>query len=390
MPAQKRHKTNYPGVYFIIGKQTGIKKPENIFYIMYRRDGKQIHEKAGRQFQDDMTAAKAARIRALRITGDMSNQERREAEELQRLEEEQKRQREESRPTLSRLWSLYKEVHDIKGIRTDDNRFKNHIKPVFGDKEPKDLLPLDIDRMRVKLMKKRSPQTVKHILALLRRIINFGAEKGLCGPLRFKIKLPAVDNETTEDLNPDQVDKLLKVLNTWPDIQAAGIIKLAIFTGMRRSEIFRLKWPDIDFENGFISILGPKGGKGQKIPINSMAMDVLKNHPRTENNFIFPGRFGGQRKTIQKEANKIKAAANLPDNFRPMHGYRHLFASMLASSGKVDMFTLQKLLTHKSPAMTQRYAHLRDETLTAASGVVDEIFSGMKPDVLQIKKKGAK
>jgi hypothetical protein len=36
---------------------------------------------------------------------------------------------------------------------------------------------------------------------------------------------------------------------------------------------------------------------------------------------------------------------------------------MLASSGKVDLYTLQRLLTHKSPQMTQRYAHLRDETL---------------------------
>jgi hypothetical protein len=47
---------------------------------------------------------------------------------------------------------------------------------------------------------------------------------------------------------------------------------------------------------------------------------------------------------------------------------------MLASSGKVDMYTLQKLLTHKSPAMTQRYAHLRDEALRRAADVADEIF----------------
>lgn len=38
-----------------------------------------------------------------------------------------------------------------------------------------------------------------------------------------------------------------------------------------------------------------------------------------------------------------KAAAGLPADFRPLHGLRHVFATMLASSGKVDMFTLQKL-----------------------------------------------
>lgn len=68
MPAQERHKTKYPGVYYINGKAIGSNKSERIFYIMYRKDGKQIHEKAGRQFQDDMTPARAATIRATRIS----------------------------------------------------------------------------------------------------------------------------------------------------------------------------------------------------------------------------------------------------------------------------------------------------------------------------------
>ena len=50
-----------------------------------------------------------------------------------------------------------------------------------------------------------------------------------------------------------------------------------------------------------------------------------------------------------------------------------MYASMLASSGKVDMYTLQKLLTHKSPSMTMRYAHLRDEVLRGASNLAGKI-----------------
>jgi site-specific recombinase XerD len=60
--------------------------------------------------------------------------------------------------------------------------------------------------------------------------------------------------------------------------------------------------------------------------------------------------------------------------FRPLHGLRHVYASMLASSGKVDMYTLQKLLTHKSPQMTQRYAHLRDEALRRAADLAGELI----------------
>ena len=56
-----------------------------------------------------------------------------------------------------------------------------------------------------------------------------------------------------------------------------------------------------------------------------------------------------------------------------MHGLRHVFASRLASSGKVDLYRIQKLLTHKSPQMTQRYAHLSNEVLREASEVMDNI-----------------
>jgi hypothetical protein len=47
---------------------------------------------------------------------------------------------------------------------------------------------------------------------------------------------------------------------------------------------------------------------------------------------------------------------------------------MLASSGEVGMFALQKLLTHKSPQMTQRYAHLRDEALKRAADVAGSLL----------------
>jgi integrase len=57
-----------------------------------------------------------------------------------------------------------------------------------------------------------------------------------------------------------------------------------------------------------------------------------------------------------------------------MHGLRHTYASMLASSGQVDMYVLQKLMTHKSPSMTQRYAHLRDDALKNGAGQIDDIF----------------
>ncbi|MDP6735025.1 MAG: hypothetical protein QF732_00815 [Nitrospinaceae bacterium] len=56
---------------------------------------------------------------------------------------------------------------------------------------------------------------------------------------------------------------------------------------------------------------------------------------------VIHGRDGGQRLSVQVAVNKIKKKADLPKDFRPLHGLRHVYASMLASSGKVDMYTLR-------------------------------------------------
>ena len=217
--------------------------------------------------------------------------------------------------------------------------------------------------------------TVKNVLELLRRIINFGVKKQLCDGTTFKVGLPKVNNIKTEDLSPKQLKKLIEAMDKDKNIQAANLMRMVLFTGMRRGELFRLKWSDIDYEKGFIHITGPKGGVDQKIPLNDAARELLKSHPRYKRSpYVFAGRRGRQRTDIKHQVNRIKDDAGLPSDFRALHGLRHVYASMLASSGKVDLYTLQKLLTHKSPVMTQRYAHLRDEALKKASDVAAGII----------------
>lgn len=190
--------------------------------------------------------------------------------------------------------------------------------------------------------------------------------------------MPRVDNETTEDLDADELARLVQAIEDEPNIQAANFMRLALFTGMRRGELFKLEWKDVDFERGFIHSHHPKGGKSQKIPLNDAARGVLEGHPHVDGTpYVFPGQGGKQRVTIQVASNRIKARAGRPADFRPLHGLRHLFASTLASSGKVDMLTLQKLLTHKSPQMTKRYSHLRDDALKQASEVTGNLLGNV-------------
>jgi len=287
MPSRKRFKTSYPGVIFVMGNSIADGKAERIYRIRYRKEGKPIEENAGRQFQNNMTPAKAARLRARRIDGDqLSNTEKREKTAEQ--EEEQN-----GRWTFDRLWEAYKESNpNLKGIGTDHNRYQNHLQTFFGEKEPQEIVPLDVDRLRVKLLKKKAPQTVKNTMELLRRIINFGVKRRLCPGTDFTIQLPRANSMKTEDLAPEQLSKLIEVLEKWPNIQVANLMKMALYTGMRRGELFRLLWGDIDLERGFILIRNPKGRMDQEIPLNKSARKLLKNHTRSDSSYIFPGKDG--------------------------------------------------------------------------------------------------
>lgn len=376
MPAQKRFPTDYPGVYYIEGKGTpgSGHKIEKIYYIDYRKDGNRFQEKAGRQFKDDLTPARASLIRAAKIEGRaLPNVEKRAAEKA-------KKEAEKNRWTIARLWDNYcKTFPANKGLRNEGNKFDLYLRNDIGKKEPRELLPLDVDRLRIRLQKKGKKTTAARILELLRRTINFGAKRGLVPPISFKIEIPKLNNQTTEDLNPEQLRKLLKALNADEDQAAANVMRLALFTGMRHSEILKLKWDIIDFERGFITLEDPKGGPDQLIPLNESVIDIFDSIERNhENPYVFPGRRKGRHLVnIYKSTKRIAEAAELPAGFRPLHGLRHVYASMLASSGEVDMYTLQKLLTHKSPAMVQRYAHLRDDVLKRAADLAGNIISNI-------------
>ena len=375
MAAKQRMKTNYPGVFYIEGKDISGKRTEKIYYIRYRRDGKMVEEKAGRQHRDDMTPARAAGIRAARADGkELSNTEKRD------------KAKEKIWTVDSLMEEYFSHRLDNRACRTDKGRYTKYLKDSFGKKKPSDIDKLSIDRLvRSKQLKEKSAQTVKHVLALLKRIIKFGTDRGLCQGIIFSIKMPQVDNVKTEDLSPEQMQRLVEVLNTTPYRTASNIMRLALFTGMRRGEIFKLRWDDIDFDKGFIHIREPKGGISQKIPLNNNARMIFERIIRSSE-YIFPARNGGPRKDANKDIGRIKAAAGLPKSFRGLHGLRHTYATLLASSGEVDMLTLQKLMTHKDQRMTQRYVHYREEALKRAGDQVDDIFNAtLQPEGAKIK-----
>lgn len=378
-------KTKYPGVTYILVKGVGGNN-EKSFYVRYRiggRGSKEIREPVGRE-SEGMTAAKAAQIRADRARG----------KELPNAQQRAKRQEQDSQKkyTIDLLWKEYKNDNPhLKGIVTDESRYNKHINKKFGSKEAVSITTMEINEFKKFLFSQNyAPQTVKNYLELLRRIISYGkkTEKiktyilnndGQIEQFEPRFEMPTVDNQKTEFLTDDQIKNLQKALDEDYDQNGVAMIRLALATGMRRGAIFGLQWKDIDFDRNFIMLRGAeaKKEKTEILPMNETTRAILINVTKTESPYVFPGKNGGKRVDIRHLTNRIKKKAGLPEDFRPMHGLRHTFASLLASSGKVDMYQLQKLLTHQSADMTRRYSHLRDKALKDATSVMDNIFSSI-------------
>ena len=170
MPARERIKTKYPGVYYVNINEG------RVYYIVYRRKGETrvVEEKAFIP-RKTMTPALANHIRSEKIKGkSLTNKEQRKTAQAEK-------EADKAKMTFARLWELYKEEHkQTASFRSDASRYKLFIMPSFGDKEPREIIPLDIDRLKRKVLNDKAAQTVKHVLGLLGRIAGNGVKKQLC------------------------------------------------------------------------------------------------------------------------------------------------------------------------------------------------------------------
>ena len=276
---------------------------------------------------------------------------------------------------LNDLWNRY--LPWAKGQKktweTDLFNYRKHIEPRFGKKFLDAISPIDIERLKNEMKigvthqgKPYSTATIKHQLVLIKRLYNLAKRWGMYdgkNPLD-QVEIPKLDNQRTEFLKEDEVIRLFQVLEQWPNRESAAFIKFSLFTGLRRGELFKICWDDVDFERGMLTLREPKGGKTQTIPVNHDALKILKGLEVTSQ-YIFPGKNGQQRTDFKGPWKRIRKAAGLPDNFR-FHGLRHHFASALVSAG-FDLIVVQKLLTHKDSRTTQRYAHLSPGALKEAA-----------------------
>ena len=397
----------FPGVRYLFST-THLPKgkdKEKIYYVKYRTpDGRQRHEKVGRQFRDRMTPAKAAGIREARIAGrELPNRERR---EVQKAEKKAAKDAIASRWDISRLFDAYMKAKGKYPRRvTDEGNFMAHLVAVVGKKTPAELTSFDVDRIKRNMKKPRQvtlksrkeggedrvvtkgsckPGTVAVVLGFLVRLASFGVKRNLCEGIKFTVEIPRVGTVKTEQMNDEQMSAYLKAAAACENKVIGAFLTFELLTGMRLGEVRDLTWDAVNIQGGSAHIREPKGGKDQFIPLTPAAVDLLNQLPRDPDiQFVFQGVKGKKGKksgrigisTVARYGREFANAAGLPKGFRPSHGLRHSYASALASSGEVDLYTLQRLMTHKSPQMTARYAHLRDETLRRGADVMSRIVS---------------
>ncbi|MBM4275880.1 MAG: site-specific integrase [Deltaproteobacteria bacterium] len=278
-------------------------------------------------------------------------------------------------PTLNEVWAkvLPWAMEHKKTWDDDMLHYRKHLEPRFGKKRLDAISAMDIERMKAEMRKglnkngrPYSPATIKHQMVLLNRLFNLAHRWGLYAgenPMK-RVEVPKLDNHVTEFMEDAEVSRLLKTLETWPCRTSAAFVKFTLLTGIRRGELFKLQWDDVDFEREMVTLREPKGGKTQTIPVSAPALEVLKTLEMTSP-FVFPGKNGQRRTDFKGPWKRIRKAAGLPENFR-FHGLRHHFASTLVSNG-VDLCVVQALLTHKDSRTTQRYCHLKPGAIKDAA-----------------------
>ena len=145
------------------------------------------------------------------------------------------------------------------------------------------------------------------------------------------------------------------------------MVLVSLNTGMRRGELFDLKWSAVNFDTKTITVAGAttKTSDTRHIPMNKETIGVLETWKKQvgKSPYVFPGQGGGRFEDVKSAWLKLVERAQI-DGFR-WHDMRHDFASRLVMAG-VPLNTVRDLLGHADIKMTLRYAHLAPGTKAAA------------------------
>jgi len=250
--------------------------------------------------------------------------------------------------------------------KADNVRLNNAAKLLGEQAYLDEITPFHIDKLKkTKIQEGVKPSTVNRYLTVLKTMYKKAIEWGnakenpLDNAKHFK-----EDNKIIRFLEEEEISRLIEACSD----RLRPIVTTALNTGMRRGEIFNLKWSDIDFKRKLINVHKTKNKERKTIPMNVLLVNTfarVREHSTSE--YVF------NKKGIRKDfSNALKCAKITTCRF---HDLRHTFASHLVMKG-VDMMTVKELMGHKSIKMTERYSHLSQAHKSKA---VEQLSSVMVP-----------
>lgn len=208
-----------------------------------------------------------------------------------------------------------------------------------------------------------SPKSLQRRLSACRSFYRWLLKHGrIAASPAAGLRAPKAPRKLPQVLDVDEAVQLVELPTDAPlGLRDRAMLELFYSSGLRLSELCALRWRDLDFAEGLVTVLG-KGSKQRTVPVGSHARTALQawrdeSHGRNESP-IFPGRGGGPitPRAVQIRLRQLAQRQGLFKRVHP-HLLRHSFAShVLESSG--DLRGVQELLGHADIATTQIYTHL--------------------------------
>jgi len=221
-----------------------------------------------------------------------------------------------------------------------------------------DITPYHVEQLRTDLRARgRSPATINRYCQLLRGMFYRAIDWEMYSkpnPLK-KIRFYRED-PCRKLLSQDEVKKIIEAAEAiaakprspmqrvFPDL-----IRLAVNTGLRKSELLNLRWADVRGDE--ITVKG-KGERTRTVPLNDEARRVLDRQPRRTSRIF--GDIGADYTSVfRRTIEAIRKKSGIDWHF---HLLRHYFGSTLLARG-VDIVTIGSLLGHSRAMTTLIYSH---------------------------------
>jgi len=341
-------------------------RPDLAWYIVYQLDGKRKWEKVG-WTSEGYTAALANQIRAERVRG-VRGHEAVVGRDL----------------TMDQAWSLAwdRHVKHLGRAYNDLKCYEAHLGPALGSLALSAIKSADLESIRDGLQAKgRAAATIRHVIGLVGRIYNYLIKWELYqgGNPAARVMLPKEDNRRFRFLTPGEAAALLERLKARSE-HVYCLAMMSLYTGMRSGEIMRMRGEHVDLANAQAWATKTKNKVDRAVYLPGPVLEMLRQREIKPGQLVFLRPKGGTYERVSHVFDRTVKELRLNDGRTDrrdrvvFHTLRHTFASGQVIQGQ-SLYMVGTLLGHKSPQMTQRYAHLAPEAQKAAVLAIENFLN---------------